>query len=120
MSDQLSKDISSLNGCIKSEDTILICEVLNEATYVKHHKKKIAFLFSARRHFSMELQESGYRVSYIKLEDNQNSGSQISANNYYFDNNYHILQRVSAILLDASSFYLLWWHLQKILLVVSK
>ena len=74
MGDQLSKDISSLKGCIKSEDTILICEVLNEAIYVKHHKKKIAFLFSAMRHFARELHESGYRVSYTKLEDKQNSG----------------------------------------------
>ena len=74
MWDQLSKDISSLNGCIKSEDTILICEVLNEATYVKHHKKKIAFLFSAMRHFARELHERGYRVLYTKLEDEQNSG----------------------------------------------
>ncbi|MBT6661977.1 MAG: cryptochrome/photolyase family protein [Nitrospina sp.] len=74
LGDQLSKDISSLKGCIKSEDTILICEVLNEAIYVKHHKKKIAFLFSAMRHFARELHESGYRVSYTKLEDKQNSG----------------------------------------------
>jgi deoxyribodipyrimidine photolyase-related protein len=74
LSDQLSIDISSLKGCIKSVDTILICEVLNEATYVNYHKKKIAFLFSAMRHFARELQENGYRVSYIKLEDNQNSG----------------------------------------------
>ena len=74
MGDQLSKDISSLKGCIKSEDTILICEVLNETIYVKHHKKKIAFLFSAMRHFARELHESGYRVSYTKLEDKKNSG----------------------------------------------
>ena len=75
MGDQLSKDISSLKGCNKSEDTILICEVWNEATYVKHHKKKIAFLFSAMRHFAEELKDSGYRVLYTKLEDKQNSGS---------------------------------------------
>jgi deoxyribodipyrimidine photolyase-related protein len=74
LDDQLSKDISSLIGCSKSEDTILICEVWNESTYVKHHKKKIAFLFSAMRHFAKELNESGYRVSYTKLEDKQNSG----------------------------------------------
>ena len=74
MGDQLSKDISSLKGCNKSEDTILICEVCNEATYVKHHKKKIVFLFSAMRHFAKELNESGYTVSYTKIEDKHNSG----------------------------------------------
>ena len=75
MGDQLSKNISSLKDCNKSEDSILICEVWNEATYVKHHKKKIAFLFSAMRHFAEELEDNGYRVLYTKLEDKQNSGS---------------------------------------------
>ena len=51
-----------------------MCEVWNEATYVKHHKKKIAFLFSAMRHFAKELKESGYKILYIKLEDEQNTG----------------------------------------------
>ena len=51
-----------------------MCEVWSEATYVKHHKKKIAFLFSAMRHFAKELQESGYKVLYTKLEDEQNTG----------------------------------------------
>ena len=74
LGDQLSKDISSLKGCSKSEDTILICEVWNESTYVKHHKKKIAFLYSAMRHFAKELNECGYSVSYTKLEDTENSG----------------------------------------------
>ncbi|MBT3517280.1 MAG: cryptochrome/photolyase family protein, partial [Nitrospina sp.] len=73
LGDQLSQDISSLKGCNKSDDIIVMCEVWNEATYVKHHKKKITFLFSAMRHFAKELKESGYRVSYTKLEDEQNS-----------------------------------------------
>ena len=74
LGDQLSHDISCLKGCNKKEDTILMCEFWNEATYVKHHKKKIAFLFSAMRHFAKELQESGYKVLYTKLEDEQNTG----------------------------------------------
>ena len=69
LGDQLSQDISSLKGCNKSDDIILMCEVWNEATYVKHHKKKITFLFSAMRHFAKELNESGYKVSYTKIED---------------------------------------------------
>ena len=72
--DQLSHDISCLKGCNKKEDFILMCEVWNEATYVKHHKKKIAFLFSAMRHFAKELKGSGYKILYTKLEDKQNTG----------------------------------------------
>ena len=40
LGDQLSPEISSLDGFEVSKDTILMCEIWNEATYVKHHKKK--------------------------------------------------------------------------------
>ena len=74
LGDQLSPEISSLDGFEVSKDTILMCEIWNEATYVKHHKKKIAFLFSAMRHFARELKESGYNVEYVKLNDKDNTG----------------------------------------------
>ena len=75
LGDQLSPSISCLDGCNKSTDIILICEVWDEATYVRHHKKKIAFLFSAMRHFCQELLDEGYQVRYSKLDDSDNSGS---------------------------------------------
>ena len=75
LGDQLSPSISSLKDCNKRKDIILICEVKSEATYVKHHKKKIAFLFSAMRHFAKELTKKSYKVSYIKLDDKNNTGS---------------------------------------------
>lgn len=75
LGDQLTHDISALNGADPSHDIILMCEVWDEATYVKHHKKKIAFLFSAMRHFAQELKEKGYNVIYTKLDDDDNSGS---------------------------------------------
>jgi deoxyribodipyrimidine photolyase-related protein len=74
LGDQLSSEISSLDGIDASKDIILMCEIWNEATYVKHHKKKIAFLFSAMRHFARELKESGYNVEYVKLNDKDNTG----------------------------------------------
>lgn len=52
-----------------------MCEVWEEATYVKHHKKKIAFLFSAMRHFAEELKDAGYTVRYTTLDDVDNAGS---------------------------------------------
>ncbi len=75
LGDQLSQNISSLRDCDKSNDIILMCEVMAEATYVKHHKKKIAFLFSAMRHFAEELEAQGHHVRYIKLDDEHNSCS---------------------------------------------
>jgi deoxyribodipyrimidine photolyase-related protein len=73
--DQLSYSISSLEGYDKVNDIVLMCEVIDEANYVKHHKKKIAFLFSAMRHFANELIEMGFSVCYVKLDDILNTGS---------------------------------------------
>ena len=56
-----------------------MCEVWEEATYVKHHKKKIAFLFSAMRHFARQLKEQGHRLLYLELTDKKNSISLKSA-----------------------------------------
>ena len=75
--DQLCDSISSLEGYDKNQDIILMCELWEEATYVKHHKKKLAFLFSAMRHFAMLLKQKGYVLEYIKLDDPKNTGSLI-------------------------------------------
>lgn len=71
LGDQLSESISSLQGCNKAHDVILMGEVMAEATYVKHHQKKIAFLFAAMRHFAADLQEKGYQLDYHKLDDKE-------------------------------------------------
>lgn len=75
LGDQLSESISSLKHSNPDQDIILMCEVWDEATYVKHHKKKIAFLFSAMRHFAEELKAHGFSVDYITLDQDGNSGS---------------------------------------------
>lgn len=75
LGDQLSKNISSLENFDTSSDAILMCEVCEEATYVKNHKKKIAFIFSAMRHFADELENDGYNIHYTKLDDEKNAGS---------------------------------------------
>lgn len=75
LGDQLSHCISSLEGCDKENDTIIMAEVMEEATYVKHHKKKMIFLFSAMRHFAKELKKKSYSVHYTKLDDQGNKQS---------------------------------------------
>ncbi len=75
LGDQLSRDITSLSDIDQDNDVVLICEVWDEATYVRHHKKKIAFLFSAMRHFAHVLREDGINVRYVKLDDEGNAGS---------------------------------------------
>ena len=75
LGDQLSETISSLQGLNKAHDVVMMCEVIEEATVVKHHKKKIAFIFSAMRHFAEQLRAKGVTVRYTKLDDKKNSGS---------------------------------------------
>jgi deoxyribodipyrimidine photolyase-related protein len=75
LGDQLTPDISSLRDADKSNDIIFLCEVFDEAVYVKHHQKKIAFLFSAMRHFAAKLSESGWHVDYVRLDQKGNSHS---------------------------------------------
>ncbi|MBC8048536.1 MAG: cryptochrome/photolyase family protein [Chitinophagales bacterium] len=75
LGDQLSSNISSLSGADKARDTVLMAEIVEEATYVRHHQKKVAFIFSAMRHFAKELEAEGWRVDYVKLDSSGNSGS---------------------------------------------
>jgi len=74
LGDQLSHTISSLSD-YENGDLIWMCEVWDEASYVKHHKKKIAFIFSAMRHFAQDLKAKGYNIHYTKLDDPDNAGS---------------------------------------------
>lgn len=75
LGDQLSRSISSLTDIDAKLDTIVMVEVIAEATYVRHHKKKIAFLFSAMRHFAEELRLEGFNVLYVQLDNPLNTQS---------------------------------------------
>lgn len=72
LNDQLSESISSLEG-VTVNDTILMWEGFDETPYIPHHPKKIAFLFSAMRHFAQELKTAGYNVRYVQLDDVNNT-----------------------------------------------
>ena len=75
LGDQLSPAIASLKTAKKATDRLLVVEVQEEATYVRPHKKKIAFLFSAMRHFAQALTAAGWTVDYVRLDDPGNTGS---------------------------------------------
>jgi deoxyribodipyrimidine photolyase-related protein len=75
LGDQLSFDLSSLDGADPATSILLMMEVAEETTYVRHHKAKIAFILSAMRHHAAALEAAGWRVDYVKLDDPENSGS---------------------------------------------
>ena len=75
LGDQLTPAITSLAAGDPARDLVLMAELGDEARYVRHHKKKIAFLFSAMRHFAAELRGLGWRVEYVALDVEDNGGS---------------------------------------------
>jgi deoxyribodipyrimidine photolyase-related protein len=75
LGDQLTPTLSSLVAGDPKHDRILMAELHDEASYVRHHKKKIAFIFSAMRHFAEELRTLGWTVDYVTLDDQHNQGS---------------------------------------------
>ena len=75
LGDQLTRNLASLRGRTKDDTVVLMMEVVQEATYVKHHKQKIVLIFSAMRHFAQELRDAGWTVDYVKLDDENNAGS---------------------------------------------
>ena len=75
LGDQLHRRISTLVDLDPATDVVLMVEVADETTYVRHHKQKIAFILSAMRHFAAELESDGIAVDYVRLDDPENSGS---------------------------------------------
>ncbi len=75
LGDQLTPNIASLKGADPKTSVILMMEVDEETTYVRHHKAKIAFILSAMRHHAERLRTLGWTVDYVKLDDAHNAGS---------------------------------------------
>ena len=75
LGDQLTDTLSALNTADRDRDLVVMAEVADEATYVPHHPKKIAFILAAMRKFAAQLQEDGWRVAYTRLDDPDNTGS---------------------------------------------
>lgn len=75
LGDQLTRSVSSLSDINPASDVVLMVEVAAEATSVRHHKQKIAFLFSGMRHFAETLRREGIEVDYVTLDDAANTQS---------------------------------------------
>ncbi|MFU8863660.1 MAG: cryptochrome/photolyase family protein [Rhodobacterales bacterium] len=75
LGDQLSDGLTALRAADRARDIVVMAEVAEEAGYVPHHPKKIAFLFAAMRKFAARLRDAGWRVEYTALDNPDNSGS---------------------------------------------
>lgn len=60
----------------RTDDVLyLMMEVRSETDYVRHHVQKVAAFFLAMRAFAEELQATGHRVHYLRLDDPGNTQS---------------------------------------------
>ncbi|MEM1429427.1 MAG: cryptochrome/photolyase family protein [Pseudomonadota bacterium] len=75
LGDQLSDTLASLKAADKATDIVVMAEVAEEAGYVPHHPKKIAFLFAAMRKFAERLRADGWTVAYAEIDDTENAQS---------------------------------------------
>ena len=69
LGDQLSLDNPALADARPGTDTVLMAEVREEASYVRHNRHKIALIFAAMRHFRDELRALGHTVRYHAYDD---------------------------------------------------
>jgi deoxyribodipyrimidine photolyase-related protein len=75
LGDQLTPTVAALKAADRARDVVVMAEVAAEATYVRHHPKKIALIFSAMRKFAARLRAEGWTVVYTPLDDPENAGS---------------------------------------------
>ena len=75
LGDQLSSGLASLADLDAAHDIVLMAEVRDECTYVRHHVQKITLVLSAMRHFAAELRARGVHVEYVTLDDPANTHS---------------------------------------------
>ncbi len=75
LGDQLSANLSALQAADKYVDVVVMAEVMDEASYVPHHPKKIAFIFAAMRKFAARLRDDGWTVDYFKIDAEDNPKS---------------------------------------------
>ncbi len=73
--DQIDSGSAAFDGFDTGQDAVLMMEVKEEATYVAQHKIRLAFFFSAMRHFADDLKDSGHTVYYVTLDDPNNRGN---------------------------------------------
>jgi deoxyribodipyrimidine photolyase-related protein len=75
LGDQVSRSIAALSDLDVKRDVVLLAEVMEECTYVPHHRKKIVLVLAAMRHFARALAARGVRVRYVRLDDPENTQS---------------------------------------------
>jgi deoxyribodipyrimidine photolyase-related protein len=64
LGDQLNLQIGPLSTLKPSETVVLMVESLERGQSVPFHKQKLGLVYSAMRHFKLELERAGFTVNY--------------------------------------------------------
>ena len=64
--DQLNKNYGALKGAMPQEDIVVLVESQRMINGRKWHRQRLHFLISSARHFANELEQSGFKVLYLK------------------------------------------------------
>jgi deoxyribodipyrimidine photolyase-related protein len=75
LGDQLDGASAAFDGFDDARDAILQMEVRAEATYIPQHRLRIAYFFSAMRHFRDAQRAAGRVVHYVALDEPGNCGA---------------------------------------------
>lgn len=67
--DQLDAESAVFDDFDPDQDALLMTEAGHEATYIPQHKRRIAFFFTAMRHFRDAQREVGRPVIYWQIDD---------------------------------------------------
>lgn len=67
LGDQLSLKLASLRAYEKG-DVVIMAEMPEETSYVRHHKQKILLTFAAMRHFAQTMRDLGWSVLYYRFD----------------------------------------------------
>ena len=68
LGDQLNANHSWFNE-VDENVVYVLAEMLQEATYTKHHIQKVVAFFLSMRNFSMTLKSKGHQVIYYQITD---------------------------------------------------
>jgi deoxyribodipyrimidine photolyase-related protein len=75
LGDQLSTTISSLRDLPRDDTIVLMVEVAEETSYVRHHRRKLAYILSAMRHHADALRAAGWSIDYVRLDHEREPAS---------------------------------------------
>jgi deoxyribodipyrimidine photolyase-related protein len=69
LADQLSPDNVALAAADPAKSIVLIVESKARGEVVRYHQQKLVLVYAGMRHFARDLEATGWRVDYHRLED---------------------------------------------------